>query len=78
MSAWQEADGLVKDLEFEDFGAAFAYVTRVALLAEQRGHHPDVLLHGWRHVRLTLKTHDAGGAVTGADRAMADAIDALR
>ena len=78
MTGWTEGDdGLVKDLEFEDFSAALGYIVRVGLLAEQRNHHPDVLLHGWKHVRLTLKTHDAGGAVTDADRALADAIDGL-
>jgi 4a-hydroxytetrahydrobiopterin dehydratase len=77
MSAWTEDDGLVKDVAFADFSAAMGFVTRVALLAESRNHHPDILVHGWRHVRLTLKTHDAGGAVTDADRGLADAIDEL-
>lgn len=77
MTLWREDDGLVKDLEFGDFAEAMGYVVRVGLLAEARGHHPDILLHGWKHVRLTLKTHDAGGAVTDADRQMADALDGL-
>ena len=75
---WVEQDaGLVRDDEFADFAAAMAWVNRVAELAEERNHHPDVLVHGWNKVRLTLATHDAGGAVTEADHAMAAAIDAL-
>jgi 4a-hydroxytetrahydrobiopterin dehydratase len=76
---WEEGpDGLVLDLRFRDFAAAMGFVNRVAELAEARNHHPDVLVHGYNNVRLTLKTHDAGGAVTDADRALAAAIDELR
>jgi 4a-hydroxytetrahydrobiopterin dehydratase len=77
MSAWTEQDGkLVRDLKFEDFAQAMAYVNRVADAAEEANHHPDILVHGWNKVRLTLYTHTAG-AITDADRAMADTIDAL-
>jgi 4a-hydroxytetrahydrobiopterin dehydratase len=74
---WREqGDALVRDLEFPDFAAAMAYVNRVAEEAEAANHHPDILVHGWNHVRLTLTTHDAGG-LTDADRAMAERIDRL-
>ena len=49
----------------------------VGALAEERNHHPDLLLHGYRHVRVMLTTHDAGDRVTDADRALAEAISAL-
>ena len=71
-----EDDALVRDFEFTDFAAALWFVNRVAELAEQRNHHPDMLLHGWNKVRLTLSTHSEGG-VTDADHALAAAIDAL-
>lgn len=75
---WQEQDSaLVAEREFADFAAALAYVNAVGALAEERGHHPDILLHGWNKVRLTLATHDAGGTVTDADHALAAAVDAL-
>lgn len=75
---WQtEGDALTRDREFADFAAALAFVNAVGAVAEARGHHPDILLHGWNHVRLTLRTHDAGGTVTDADHALAAAIDAL-
>lgn len=75
---WQsEGDALVSDRRFADFAAALAFVNAVGALAEERNHHPDILLHGWNRVRLSLSTHDAGSTVTDADRALAAAIDAL-
>ena len=53
-----------------------AFVNRVAEAAEAANHHPDILVHGFRHVRLTLTTHSAGG-LTDDDHAMAKRIDAL-
>jgi 4a-hydroxytetrahydrobiopterin dehydratase len=77
MSDWREEDGaLVRDLRFEDFAAAMAFVGRVAEAAEAAGHHPDILVHGFNRVRLTLSTHSAG-RVTDADHALAREIDTL-
>ena len=72
----QEDESLVRDYEFKDFVAAMAFVNRVADAAEEVNHHPDILVHGWNKVRLTLTTHDTGG-LTDADHAMAKQIDAL-
>jgi 4a-hydroxytetrahydrobiopterin dehydratase len=72
----QEGDALVRDFEFKDFAGAMTFVNRVAEIAEQRNHHPDILVHGWNKVRLTLSTHTEGG-VTDADHALAQQIDAL-
>jgi 4a-hydroxytetrahydrobiopterin dehydratase len=71
-----EDDALVRDYELKDFAAAIWFVDRVAEVAERRGHHPDILVHGYNRVRLTLSTHSAGG-VTEADHQLAAAIDAL-
>ncbi len=74
---WQEADGhLTQEFEFADFSAAFAFMTRVAMLAEQHGHHPD-WSNVYNRVRISLTTHDDGNVVTDNDRTMAAAIDAL-
>lgn len=76
-TTWHSDGGaLVRNYTFPDFAAAMWFVNRVAELAEQRNHHPDMLIHGWNNVRLTLSTHDAGG-LTEADHALAAAIDAL-
>ena len=76
-SEWRR-DGsvIVRDHRFADFAAAIAFVNRVAEVAEDRGHHPDVLVHGWNRVRLTLSTHSAGG-ITQADLNLARALDEL-
>ena len=74
---WVEADGrLTRDLVFADFSAAFAFMTRVALLAETAGHHPDGSTSRNR-VTISFTTHDAGNVVTDADRSMAAAVDGL-
>jgi 4a-hydroxytetrahydrobiopterin dehydratase len=75
--SWVENDGaLTQTFEFADFSAAFAFMTRVALLAETRNHHPD-WSNSWNRVTISLTTHDAGSVVTEADRSMAAAIDDL-
>ena len=63
---------IVREWKFDDFAAAIAFVDRVAELAEGANHHPDILLHGWNKVRLTLSTHSEGG-LTEADFALAGA-----
>jgi 4a-hydroxytetrahydrobiopterin dehydratase len=74
---WRHADeAIVRDLRFKDFAAAIAFVDHVAELAEEANHHPDILVHGWNKVRLTLSTHSEGG-VTAADLALAERLDAL-
>ncbi len=47
--------------KFADFAAAIAFVNSVAEIAEAANHHPDILVHGWNKVRLTLSTHSEGG-----------------
>ena len=75
--SWTERDGgLHRDFEFANFSEAFAFMTRVAMLAEKRNHHPD-WSNGWNKVSISLTTHDAGGVVTDGDREMAAAIDDL-
>jgi 4a-hydroxytetrahydrobiopterin dehydratase len=76
-SEWQrEGDEIAREFKFEDFATAMAFVNRVAETAEEANHHPDILVHGWNKVRLSLTNHAAGG-LTEADFAMAAKIDAL-
>jgi 4a-hydroxytetrahydrobiopterin dehydratase len=77
MSEWREEDAeLVRDFEFKDFGEAMTFVNRVADLAEEANHHPDILVHGWNKVRLTLSTHSEG-RITDNDHELAARIDEL-
>jgi 4a-hydroxytetrahydrobiopterin dehydratase len=74
-SSWQrEDDEIVRDWEFEDFAEAIAFVNWVAEAAEAANHHPDILVHGWNKVRLSLTNHSAGG-LTGADFELASKFD---
>ena len=75
--AWQrDGDAIALERKFKDFAEAMAYVNRVADAAEEADHHPDILVHGWNGVRLTLYTHTVEG-LTAADFAMARTIDKL-
>ena len=77
MSEWREEEGqLVRDFKFSDFAAAMAFVNKVADAAEDANHHPDILVHGWNNVRLSLVTHSEG-RITDNDRSMAERIDTL-
>ena len=74
-SGWRrEGDAIVRDWKLDDFAGAMAFVGRVAELAEAANHHPDILVHGWNKVRLTLSTHSEGG-ITQADLDLAGQID---
>jgi 4a-hydroxytetrahydrobiopterin dehydratase len=70
----REGDALVADLECADFAAAIALVTRIAAEAERANHHPDILIHDYRWLRITLSTHSAGG-LTQHDFDLAGAIN---
>ena len=72
----EEAPCIERDFRFGDFAAAISFVDHVAERAEAANHHPDILVHGWNKVRLTLSTHSQGG-LTDADFALAREIDAL-
>ena len=75
---WNETNGaLHAELTFADFAEAFAFMTRVGLIAQEQQHHPDMSI-SWNTVTITITTHDAGNTVTDKDRTLADAIEALR
>ncbi len=76
-SDWNlEGEHIVRDWKFKDFAEAMAFVNRVAEAAEEANHHPDILVHGWNKVRLSLTNHSAGG-LTEPDFAMAERFDRL-
>ncbi len=74
---WTEKNGqLVGTFEFDDFNSAFGFMTRVALVAEQRNHHPD-WTNRYNRVEIRLCTHDAGNIITNRDREMASIIESI-
>lgn len=72
----EENDTLSREFVFKDFSEAFAFMTRVAMIAEKLNHHPD-WSNVWNKVRINLSTHDAGNVVTDLDRKLAQEIDHL-
>jgi len=76
----EEADGksyLIKAFNFKNFIDAFAFMTKVALLAEKINHHPD--WHNvYSNVVIKLSTHDEGYTVTAKDLALSEMIDQIK
>ena len=73
---WQPVtgrDAIKRTFVFKDFSEAFAFMTRVALAAEQLNHHPE-WSNVWNRVEVTLSTHDAGG-LTELDLKLAETMD---
>ncbi len=74
---WTETNNsLQRTFTFKDFSEAFAFMIRVALLAEKHDHHPE-WSNVWNKVEITLRTHSAGNVVTDKDRKLAAEIDKL-
>lgn len=71
----RNGDAIERKFEFTDFSEAFAFMTRVALIAEKRDHHPE-WFNVYNRVEITLTTHDAGG-LSLRDVQMAKKIDRL-
>jgi 4a-hydroxytetrahydrobiopterin dehydratase len=76
LPGWKSVEGrdaIARSFKFADFDAAFAFMTRAALLAAKMDHHPE-WFNVYNRVDVTLSTHDAGG-VTQKDIALAKAMD---
>lgn len=76
MSWNEENHRLKKTFQFNDFVEAFAFMTKVAIIAEKMNHHPN-WSNVYNKVSIELSTHDAGNIVTDKDRKLAEAIDNL-
>ena len=76
LDGWTVEDGkLHKEYEFDDFVAAFAFMSGAALCAERKNHHPE-WLNVYNTVRVDLSTHDVGG-ITELDVELAQEMDEL-
>jgi len=76
LPGWAKVAGrsaIVKKFQFADFSEAWAFMSRVALLAESQNHHPE-WFNVWNRVEITLSTHDAGG-LSARDVKLAEAIE---
>lgn len=74
---WKEENNqLSRDFKFNNFIEAFAFMTKVAFVAEKMNHHPN-WSNAYNKVSIKLFTHDAGNSVTDKDKKLADEIDKL-
>lgn len=75
VAGWnREGDQIVRELKFENFKSAMSFVNQVADEAEAMDHHPDIFIHGWNNVRLSVMTHSRGG-LTEKDFQLAERIN---
>jgi len=79
LKGWMVAEEKVleKGYKFKNFKEALGFVNKVGDLAESEGHHPDILLHGWNKVKLSLTTHAIGG-LSENDFILASKIDEIK
>jgi len=71
-----DSNQIQSDFQFKDFKEALGFVNQVGDEAEKMNHHPDIFLHEWNKVKITVSTHSEGG-VTGKDFKLAEIIDKL-
>jgi len=71
-----ENNKLKKEFTFNDFMEALGFVNQVGELAQGMDHHPDILIHSYKKVLITLTTHSEG-KVTDLDHQLASKIDAI-
>ena len=67
---------IVKTIVTKDFNSAIEAINKIGELAEQEGHHPDLNLHSWNKLTITLSTHSIGG-LSENDFIVAAKIDSL-
>lgn len=72
---WPDGKTISKSIKFKDFKSAFTFATRIAALAEEEGHHPDLLI-SWGRVEIELSTHSIGG-LSENDFILAAKIDGI-
>ncbi len=75
---WRVEDDtkIIRDFKFKNFKQAIGFINQIASLAEEEGHHPDIYLHNWNKVLLTLSTHAIKGLSLN-DFILASKIDKL-
>jgi 4a-hydroxytetrahydrobiopterin dehydratase len=77
LSDWAfKKNQISKEFQFKDFPEALNFVNKVGAIAEEMNHHPDIFLHSWNKVNITVSTHDKGG-VTEKDFQLAIKINEL-
>jgi 4a-hydroxytetrahydrobiopterin dehydratase len=74
-SGWKvESKQLAREFQFRDFVEALDFVNKVGVAAEEINHHPDIFLHSWNKVKITVSTHSEGG-ITNKDFQLVEKIE---
>ena len=77
-SGWvQEEKQIAKLFKFKDFAEALSFVNKVGAEAEKVNHHPDIFIHSWNKVKITISTHSEGG-ITKKDFQLAEKIEGIK
>lgn len=71
---FEENETIEKEFVFKNFIEALAFVNRVGSLAEENNHHPDILLHSYKKVRISLTSHEEK-TLTDKDLLLASLIE---
>ena len=78
LSGWaQEGNEIAKLFQFKDFAESLSFVNKVGAEAEKMDHHPDIFIHSWNKVKITISTHSEGG-VTKKDFQLAEIIEGIK
>jgi 4a-hydroxytetrahydrobiopterin dehydratase len=78
LSGWlQDGNQITKLFQFKDFAEALAFVNKAGAEAEKMNHHPDIFIHSWNKVKITISTHSEGG-ITKKDFQLAEKIEGLK
>ncbi len=77
LKGWDFSDNQIfKEYLLVNFKAVLAFVNKIGDEAETMDHHPDIFMHGWNKVKISISTHSAGG-VTEKDFELAEKIESL-
>jgi len=78
LSGWElEGNQIAKLFQLKDFVEALSFVNKVGAKAKKMDHHPDIFIHSWNKVRITISTHSEGG-ITKKDFQLAEKIEGLK
>lgn len=78
LSDWElEGNQIAKLFQLKDFAEALNFVNKVGAEAEKMDHHPDIFIHSWNKVKITISTHSEGG-ITKKDFQLAEKIEGLK
>lgn len=78
LSGWmKEGNQIEKQFQLKDFAEALSFVNKLGAEAEKMNHHPDILIHSWNKVKITISTHSEGG-ITKKDFQLAEKIEGLK